>query len=197
MNLRISPRVELKMADSRYAAMNYEMSSESATGEQVQLDFDQIVDPPIKNQTMALISVVGPTCAQKCSQYAMMIRGVAGTQEALDLIRDKVYAVNKQFDLYQVPIGQLVPLAFDEKDLGADGFAEKRLATIMSELKENHERAETEFAKHRELLKRGKRDPKDIEIMLEAIAEQRKKLDEQEALAKEALEKAQGEAAAA
>lgn len=40
--------------------MNYEMGGETTT-ERVTLDWDEIVDPPIKNQSLALISVVGPT----------------------------------------------------------------------------------------------------------------------------------------
>lgn len=35
------------------------------------------------------------SCAQKAKTFAVAIRGVAGTQEQLDLIRDKVYAKNK------------------------------------------------------------------------------------------------------
>lgn len=44
-----------------------------------------------------------------------------------------------------------MPLAFDEKDLGSDGYAEARLANVMSELKENYERSEADFERHREV----------------------------------------------
>ena len=86
-------------------------------------------------------------------------------------------------------MGQLVPLAFDERDLGTEGYAEKRIQNLMQELKEGYERSETEFAKHRELLKQGKKDPKDLEILLESIATQRQRLDDQEKLARDSLAK--------
>lgn len=99
---------------------------------------------------MALISICGPTCAQKADTYGVAIRGVAGSQEALDLIKDKVYQKNKLFDLYQVPVGELIPLDFSERDLGAD-YAEERLNVLMKDLHANYEKGREEFDRHREV----------------------------------------------
>jgi hypothetical protein len=79
------------------APMNFEMS-QGENPAPTRLDWSEFSDPPIKNQTMALSSVVGPTCAQKASSYTVVVRGVAGTQEQLDLIRDKVGSLPSSSD---------------------------------------------------------------------------------------------------
>lgn len=81
-----------------------------------------------------------------------------------------------------------MPISFEEEHLGA-AYSDKRLAALMSELKANHEKSEAEFEKHRELLKRGERDPEDLKIMLETIQKRRTQLDEEEKLCHEALAK--------
>jgi hypothetical protein len=133
----------------------------------VELNWDEFRDPEIVNQRYCLISVVGPTCAQRCSQYGLVVRGVGATQEQLDLVRKKVFEKNPHLDIYQIEVGTLIPLAFDEKDISKGGeteYGDDRAGSIMKELKSNFEKGKAEFLKHKEALKQGKRDPEDVKV---------------------------------
>ena len=165
-------------------ANNYDNS------ETLEINWDDFRDPPIANQKFALLSIVGPNCPQKASIYGVAVRGVAANQETLDLLRTKIYKSNPQFDIYQAEVGTMIPLDFSEDQIQDTQHAEERLDTLMGEMKANFERARDDFNRHKTLLKNSKKDPTDIQMLIDSVKKQRAELDEQEEFLKEQYEAA-------
>lgn len=118
-------------------------------------------DPPLTNQTYALISIVGPLMPQKCDVWGLKIRGVAKDEVDAKKMSQKLLRMDNTCDVYTVEVGKFFPLAVDPSSMGNVVYQNEELNKLIKGYLENKELAEEHWVKRKndlvkEAIKEGK-----------------------------------------
>ena len=118
-------------------------------------------DPPITNQQLALVSIVGPLMPQKCDVWGLKIRGVAKDENEAKKMSQKILRMDNTCDVYTVEVGKFFPLAVEPSSIGNVVYQNEELNKLIKGYLENKELAEEHWVKRKndlvkEAIKEGK-----------------------------------------
>lgn len=97
-------------------------------------------DPEIPHQQYALLTIVGPNAAQKCTVWGVKVRGTCDSLESAKKLSQRLNSIDPNYDIYTVETGKFVPLVVEPDAIPAE-YANKELNTLMKSYLENREKS--------------------------------------------------------
>jgi chromosome segregation ATPase len=124
-------------------------------------------DPPITNQTFALVSIVGPHMPQKCDTWALKIRGVANTLEDAKSMCQRLMKIDQNYDIYTVDVGKFFPLNVEPHDIQDIEYSNTELNQLIKSYLENRQTANDQWhARKNEMIQKAVEEGKNQQELL-------------------------------
>jgi hypothetical protein len=103
----------------------------------------------VPGQFFALISLVGPDCAQKGEKFGLKIRGVFQTREEGNAHAKRLQREDATFDIYLVDMYKWLLIPPDREQIEDVHYQNEKLEDIMVKYKENQRQAAAMFEKRK------------------------------------------------
>ena len=99
----------------------------------------------VPGQTFALISLVGPDCAQKSDKFGLKLRGVFSSREEASSHAKRLQRDDATFDIYLVDMYKWLLIPPDRDHIEDVHYQNDKLEEIMTKYKENQRLAASMF----------------------------------------------------